>query len=216
MQLSINKIAYGNPTIQHKKMLEDIGFVDDLFDGLKDKPFPLNDSESTRQELNQIIDFLGDIGDESNKKYLHRYLFYDKNLSQAIANSFVSSKIDVPKLISDIKEDVDKLIIKLKYFYNRPRPYQLSKIYKLNLFPYNTVSSATPSYPSGHAIQANVILSVISNLMPENSERASLMINDISSSRMYLGVHYESDNDFAEEVSKAILTNPKFAKKYGI
>ena len=42
------------------------------------------------------------------------------------------------------------------------------------------------------------------------------MIDDVAYSRLYLGVHYPSDNDFAIEIAKEILKHPDFTKKYGI
>ena len=42
------------------------------------------------------------------------------------------------------------------------------------------------------------------------------LIKDIALSRVYLGVHYPSDNDASEIIADVILKHPNFTKKYGI
>jgi hypothetical protein len=84
------------------------------------------------------------------------------------------------------------------------------------LFPYDTYVGNTPSYPSGHTLQAFVILNVIANLHPKENSFCKEMIDDIAYSRLYMGVHFPSDNDFAKLVGEEILKQPEFAKKYGI
>lgn len=216
MQLSLNNITYGNPNYNQKKALLEICLVDSLFPKLKNFPFPENESDSTKQELNEIVGYLKDIELPENLKFRNRYLFYDKNLFQAIKNTFINEKIDLDELISDIDKDITGLILKLKFHYQRPRPYQLANFYKLKLFPYKSTSSNSPSYPSGHTTQAYVILNVIGNLIPELNDKCMKMIEDVADSRCYIGIHYPTDNDFAYQVAQEILKHPKFVKKYGI
>jgi hypothetical protein len=42
------------------------------------------------------------------------------------------------------------------------------------------------------------------------------MIEDIANSRLHLGLHYATDNDFAIMIGKEILKHKKFTEKYGI
>ena len=63
--------------------------------------------------------------------------------------------------IRNIYDDIYPLILKLKYKYQRPRPYQLAQYYKLKLFPLRSNSVGTPSFPSGHTIQSQLILGVL-------------------------------------------------------
>ena len=107
-------------------------------------------------------------------------------------------------------------MIKLKFYYNRPRPYQLANYYKLKLFPYNSYVAYTPSFPSGHTVQAYVILNVISSKYPTYHSYCKEIIDDVAYSRIYMGEHYPSDNDFAKVIGKEILKHPEFTKKYGI
>ena len=214
--MDLNQVTYGNPTKEYKRFLEEDSLVDDLFLKLKEDSFPLNDSELVKDELNDIVDYINSISDEENKAFLTRYKAYDRSLIQVITTTFKQKGIDVENLCLDIINDTRNLITKLKYFYQRPRPYQLAQYYKLKLFPYNSFSASTPSYPSGHTVEAYVILNVIADKYPNQYQFCREMIEDVAYSRLYLGLHYPTDNDFATEVAKEILKHPKFTKKYGI
>jgi len=214
--MDLNQVTYGNPTKEHKRFLEEESFVDDLFLKLKEDYFPTNDSELVKDELNEIVDYINSISEEENKSFLTRYKAYDRSLSQVITTTFKQRGIDVENLCQDIIKDIRNLTYKLKYFYQRPRPYQLAQYYKLKLFPYNSFSSSTPSYPSGHTLEACVILNVISDKFPNEYQFCREMIDDVAYSRLYLGLHFPTDNDFAKEVAKEILKHPKFTQKYGI
>lgn len=214
--MDLNQVTYGNPTKLFKRFLEEDSLVDDLFLKFKDDYFPQNNSELVKDELNEIVDYIKLLDNDENKPFLTRYKAYDKSLSQVITTTFKQKGIDVENLVEDIISDVRNLIIKLKYFYQRPRPYQLAQYYKLKLFPYNSLSANTPSYPSGHTLEAVVILNVISNKFENEYEFCQDMIEDIALSRLYLGLHYQSDNDFAKEIANEILKHPKFTTKYKI
>ena len=216
MKLSLNNITYGNPNSSHKKALSKTCLVDSLFEELTKFPFPENESDTTKQELNELVDYLEDMDIVDNEKIRKRYIFYDRNLFQAIINTFRTDKVDIKQLIDDIDNDITGLIVKLKYFYQRPRPYQLANYYKLKLFPINTKSGHSPSYPSGHTTQAYVILTILGNLVPEYYQKTKKMIEYVAYSRCYMGVHYQTDNDFAFLVAQKILKQPEFVEKYGI
>ena len=68
------------------------------------------------------------------------------------------------KNINIDKKEVDKLadgsasiILKLKKYYNRPRPKDQAKQYGIDLENVELASMKTPSYPSGHSAQGILI-----------------------------------------------------------
>lgn len=214
--MEFNDLTYGNPAHDQLDFIQGTCLVDSLFDTFKDSIIPKNDSELVKEELNEISDCLEIVSQPENQSYLKRYLAYDRNLIQAVSSIFKQKDIEVEELVTDIVKDIQNLIYKLKFHYQRPRPYQLAQYYKLKLFPYKSFSAHTPSYPSGHTIEAIVILNVLGNKYPTEYQYCKELIEDIIYSRVYLGHHFPSDNDGGRELAKAILKHPEFTKKYGI
>lgn len=215
--MEFNDLTYGNPTAQDLIFIQSEGLTDDLFETLKSSlNFSKNDSELVKDELKEIEDCLKSICQEENQNYLKRYQSYDRNLIQALISIFKQRNIDVEDLCNDIVKDIQSLIYKLKYHYQRPRPKQIAQYYKLKLFPYKSFSANTPSFPCGHCVEALVILNIIGNKNPTEYPFCKELIEDIAYSRVYLGHHYPSDNEGAKEVGNAILKHPEFTKKYGI
>lgn len=214
--MEFNDLTYGNPTHEQLGFIQGTCLVDDLFDTFKDVVVPNNDSELVKDELNEIAESLAVMSQPENQNYLKRYLAYDRNLIQAISSIFKQKDIEVEELVTEIVKDIQNLIFKLKFHIQRPRPFQLAQYYKLKLFPYKSFSAHTPSYPSGHTVQAIVILNVLGNKYPTEYQYCKELIEDITYSRVYLGHHYPSDNDGGREIGKAILKHPEFTKKYGI
>lgn len=214
--MDMNSLSYGNPTKEVLDYILKDSFLDSIFLELKNEPIPSNDSELTKDELNEIVDSISAVSDEENQEYLKRYKAYDKNLLQTIVSVFKEENIDVEEYCIEIAKDLKPLILKLKFHFQRPRPFQLAYAYKLKLFPYKSNTDDSPSLPSGHTLQAFVILNVIGNKHPHVYKFCKEIIEDIANSRVYLGLHYPSDNDFAKLVGSKILKNPEFTKKYGI
>jgi hypothetical protein len=137
-------------------------------------------------------------------------------LIQSLIGIFRQKNIDVEELCIDVVKDIQGLLYKTKFYFQRPRPFQIAQYYKLKLFPYKSFSSHTPSFPSGHTVEAIVMLNVIGNKYPTEYPFCKELMDDVAYSRVYLGVHFPSDNDGSREMAKTILKHPEFAKKYGI
>jgi hypothetical protein len=177
---------------------------------------PLNDSELTKEELNEVAEGISLLEDKENDYFLKRYKSYDRSLIQSLTTIFKQRGVDVEQVCTQIQDDINPLIAKLKVHFNRPRPYQLANYYKLKLFPFDSFSSNSASYPSGHTLQASVMLNVIGSMYPTQYKYCRNIIDDIAESRINLGLHYPSDNDFALEVADKILKHKEFSKKYHI
>lgn len=214
--MELNQVTYGNPSQSLKVLLSKKGLVDSLFEEFKNADMPSNDSELTKEELNEVAEGVLLLEDKENDYFLKRYKSYDRSLIQSLTTIFKQKGIDVEEVCTKIQDDVNPLIAKLKVHFNRPRPYQLANYYKLNLFPFDSFSANSPSYPSGHTLQACVMLNVIGSMYPAQYKYCKNIIEDISESRINLGLHYRSDNDFAFEVADKILKHKEFSKKYHI
>lgn len=217
----LNNITYGNLSRYLLDTFKQKCLADEVIPILQEKygsqlDFPKNDSETVKQELNEMVEKVQWAFDESNSEHLYRYLRYDRNLLQSIISTFTERGLDVLELTESIFDDITPTIVKLKQKYQRPRPYQLAQYYKLKLFPYATKSGHSPSYPSGHTIQAYVVLSIIGNKHPEAYGFCKKFIDDIAYSRVYLGLHYPSDNDASFIIGQEILKLKSITDKYKI
>lgn len=214
--MDLNKLSFGNPAVEQVEIINTPSFLDGLFDKLSNMPFPENDSELTKAELNNIVENLKVIQDPENEFYLDRYKAYDKSLLHSLTTMFKNRGVDIEELSQEIIKDVQTILYRLKYHYQRPRPYQLAFEKKLKLFPFKSNSAFSPSYPSGHTTEAYVILNVVANKYPEQYQYCQDIITDVANSRVYLGLHYPSDNEFAFTVGEAIIKNKEFTKKHKI
>ncbi len=96
-------------------------------------------------------------------------------------------------------EDVDIHTIKLKMKYGRQRPYEYSdKIKSI------TDTDDSPSFPSGHAIEAYALAEVLGERYPDKKEELDKMAAKISRSRVQMGNHFPSDIEVGEKVGKMI------------
>ena len=88
----------------------------------------------------------------------------------------------------DFIEDVDIHTIRLKMKYGRKRPYEISDKIKSV-----TNTDDTPSFPSGHAIEAYALAKVLGEKYPDKKKELNIMADSISLSRVQMGNHYPSD-----------------------
>ena len=216
-----NKITYGNISHNILEKLKKKCLSDDVIPILIEKygsqlDFPKNDSNSVKQELNEMVEKVKLVREEANSIHFARYKRYDRNMMQSIVSAFTTKGMDIEELATSINDDIIPTIAKLKQKYQRPRPYQLAQYYKLKLFPYDTFSGHSPSYPSGHTIQAYVILNIIGNKHPQAYGFCKQFITDIADSRVYLGLHYPSDNDASYLIGQEILKLKSITDKYKI
>lgn len=221
MQDWFNKITYGNlntaqiETMKKKCLADEV--IPILDKSLSDMlACPKNTSKVTQDELNEIVKRTKSLRDPENEKHLKRYQRYDRSLFQSIISMFQTKGIDVEEMVMSVNKDVTPTILKFKQKYQRPRPNQLAEYYKLKLFPFKTISGHSPSYPSGHSIQAFCILNIIGNKYPDAYEFCKKFIEDVSESRVYLGLHYPSDIDASYIIGSEILKLKSITDKYQI
>jgi hypothetical protein len=218
--LSIDDIGYGNPTLEQLQIMGRTNYLDSLFNELSQILPPPNSSEVTQKELNDSVVYTAQLVQDADSR--ERFLQYDYSLSDYIKKASLEvgfSEEDaenVEKIIDDIIIDTSPLILRIKFNFSRARPYQLAFYYKLQVFPFTTINTDTPAYPSGHAFQAKVITEVLGNKYPKHYHSLKQLSDDICMSRLYLGVHYQSDIDMGIYAADSVLGNKEFKVKYGI
>ena len=102
-----------------------------------------------------------------------------------------------------IKESAP-VILKLKKYHDRPRPYDLDK----SLSAIKMKSMNTPSYPSGHSAQGILIASVLKDKYGKSSAFMQTAKN-ISDSRNIAHAHYLSDSKNGIELGKQLYKHIK-------
>ena len=101
-----------------------------------------------------------------------------------------------------IKESAP-VILKLKKYHNRKRPYELDKNLKATVLK----SMQTPSYPSGHSVQGMLIGSVLK--MKYGKSAFMQTAKNISYSRRVARAHYESDSKKGDEIGNLMSKHIK-------
>jgi hypothetical protein len=166
--------------------------------------------------LNQLVDYIEEL--KKDEQALKRYRAYDMSLTRVFAQVIMEQNLGEKgaDIVDKLLDETLPLLIKLKFYFQRPRPYQLAEHYKLKLFPFDSKSADSPSYPSGHALQSKLICHVLGNHFPEKFDYFERLAKDIEYSRLYMGIHYQSDVDYSLYIAEVIIRDKDFKAKYGL
>ena len=176
-----------------------VGFPLDKY---KNMPPPENESDTTEEE----IEYLEDIPVDKN------LVDSADEIRQHFKNFLSPKGLEYPKEeMKEVMQGVKAIILILKYYYNRPRPWQIADAKGLELNSETLQSSSSPSYPSGHATQGRFIARYLSDLYPEYRDEITQIGEEIAYSRNMAKVHYPSDSAFGkllgDEMYDFITTN---------
>ena len=125
-------------------------------------------------------------------------LFYLTDFSPLDAFKFKITE-EQYKLLHEIvdSKEIRALIILYKIIFNRARP---SKIAPEKLNALKSISSGNPSYPSGHAFRAFYTAKLLSNWEPARKKEWDEIAERTAFVRVYTGIHYPSDVEFARRL----------------
>lgn len=210
--IDINQIVYGNPPIEFKEIIEDKndpiknwfekeGIIDKII-----KEAPLNDSETTKSDLEQLIKLTANAtGDDIT---FSRYADDQSNLPNLFID-FLNSKGYEETMDGYFRIDnqTDVILNFLKDVINRPRPYQLAKSYNIPLYPLIRTDAMTAAYPSGHALTAFVMSEHYARKHPEIASEVRDLGKRIARSREVVGIHYPSDTKISRYICSVMFDN---------
>ena len=160
----------------------------------KKKP-PVDSGYTTRTEINELKKI------PLKKDFVKKY----DNIEAAFKKTAEEQGIkDYDKKIAAklIKESAP-VILELKKYHNRKRPYELDK--KLSAFVMKSMK--TPSYPSGHSVQGILIGSALK--MKYGKSAFMQTAKNISYSRRVAHAHYKSDSKMGEELGNSMFKHIK-------
>jgi|MDTB01.1.fsa_nt_gb hypothetical protein len=132
----------------------------------------------------------------------------DKN-PRGLFKNFAESKglIFHDEYFKDLSFQLKSIILNLKFKFNRQRPVQVyGKSFGIDHARFLEKSSTvgSPSYPSGHAIQAHVISNQLAKIYPKYATEFHKIADLISLSRVAGGSHFPSDIAAGKEVAMMI------------
>lgn len=196
--LSVNEMTYNDgPTEKHQSKIDyPITLFEDFEISLM--PYPENSSKQTIDELKELSliegdeDFVkehDDVDGIFQKK--HKELGLEFNRDEA----------------KDLLRQSSKYIMKEKYKYNRPRPYQLAEFYNIDLNGFDLDSMKTPSYPSGHATQGYLLGKLYSDRHPDYRKEFMRLGEDVAESRIVAKAHFPSDKKAGIDLAEKLFDN---------
>ena len=118
------------------------------------------------------------------------------------------------KSISEILEDIDTIILNLKFNHARPRPKHYLKHEGI---PFSSIKDKkSPAFPSGHTAIAYFLSEILSCAYPQIRQDLEMMADLIGQSRLENGVHYPSDISSGKMIGQMLgsLYNNSGQKKY--
>lgn len=162
------------------------------------KPCPENSSPDTYHELKRQCNEInqmdkGDIIDIVKK--------YDNVLNEFNILCKKNNIYFPKKWMESLLEEAAEIIIKIKYKYNRPRPFQLAPILGIPLKSYIVDTAKTPSFPSGHACQSKLVANVLTIMYPKLADDFQKLAEMIAYSRYIGGLHFPSDIVYGVELA---------------
>ena len=147
---------------------------------------------NNEQEVKIVEEYI-----ETRDNEMYEFL---KITDKSITRVFKPHVNETSEELSKITQRHTKVVMFLKNLFNRARPYQVNK----DLKNYKTPTSASPSFPSGHSLQAHYLAKKLSEKYPEKRELFYELAEKIGLGRVYAGVHYPSDHKFAKFVASIL------------
>ena len=162
----------------------------------KNKP-PVDSGYTTRTEINELKKI------PLNKSFVKK----NDNIEAAFKKTAEDNNIkDYDKNIAaKLIKDSAPVILELKKYHDRPRPYELDK----NLKHFKMKSMETSSYPSGHSVQGILVAKVLGDKHPKAKSAFAKTGENISYSRRVARAHYKSDSKVGEELGNSMYKHIK-------
>ena len=161
----------------------------------KTKP-PSDNSFDTDQEIKALKKI------PLRKDFVKKYDNIEKAFEQTAKDNNI--KDYDKKIAAKLIKDSAPVILELKKYHNRKRPYELDK----NLKAVKMKSMNTPSYPSGHSAQGMLIASVLKDKYGK-AKAFMKTAENISDSRNIARAHYSSDSKNGTKLGKQLYKHIK-------
>ena len=201
-QYVIDKIVYAvKPKEKHQKRLDAAEDYQILNCSYVDAPVcvpPANSSGETKAELETIA-----AAEALHKNPGKLEQKYDEEFDWAFKKVVEDAGLEYDdEYFNLLIKEAASITIRLKYKYNRPRPYQLGPVLGIDVTKYQSSTAKTPAFPSGHTTQSVLVACVLGEKYPELKEKLMKVADKVSLSRVVGGHHYPSDIEYGKKLGK--------------
>ncbi len=198
----IDQIVYAKqPKAKHQKRLDAPENYEMLNCSYVDAPVqipPANSSGQTMAELETIA--AAEALHKNPGKLEHKY---DDDYLQWFKKCIEKAGLEYDEVyFRNLIKDVGSISIRLKYKFNRPRPFQLGPVLGIDVTKYQSDSAKTPAFPSGHTMGSTLVACILSKKYPELKDKLMKLADKVSLSRVVGGHHYKSDIDYGKQIGK--------------
>lgn len=198
----IDKIVYAKqPKAKHQKRIDSPEDYEILNCSYVDAPVmvpPANSSGETMAELETIA--AAEALHKNPGKLEHKY---DDEFDWAFKKVVEDAGLEYDETyFKRLIKEAASITIRLKYKFNRPRPFQLGPVLGIDVTKYQSSTAKTPAFPSGHTTQSFLVACVLSEKYPELKEKLMKVADKVSLSRVVGGHHYPSDIEYGKVLGK--------------
>ena len=198
----IDKIVYAKqPKAKHQKRLDSAEDYEILNCSYVDAPVmvpPTNSSGETMAELETIA--AAEALHKNPGKLEHKY---DDEFDWAFKKVVEDAGLEYDETyFKRLIKEAASITIRLKYKFNRPRPFQLGPVLGIDVTKYQSSTAKTPAFPSGHTTQSVLVACVLGEKYPELKEKLMKVADKVSLSRVVGGHHYPSDIEYGKKLGK--------------
>jgi len=219
-EFDVNDLQWGQPSKnQGKKMQRPIKTMDLDVSDLALPPFSANDSPETYQELLEIQE-MGLLRDQRQKD------ISSQQTKEGILSEF-KEYADAHSLLTNwdfvrmVMDDVQTIVLSLKFAFNRPRPDTLAQHLGIILSVDGDGTFHTPAYPSYHSTVSRLIAEVMAGAYVGHKTELLRIADKIGMNRVIAGYHYMSDhqaglvlaNQLVLKITTNLSINPVYEKE---
>ncbi len=188
------------------QMIEDGPFVLSRDEELVVQPYPANDSDVTKGELEYLLKIAKTERTQENIDRIHF-----ENTGVRVFEIFMNEGLIVDEnyktleLLNLVDTDFSYFTLAFKKHFARPRPSQLAELVTGEALDLDIRNPAHAAYPSGHSGQTYIVALVLAELDPENADLYKQFSIDVAHRREIAGVHYPSDSEAGRQLARDVF-----------